>query len=60
MKCDIREMNCDSCCKFIEDDDAVHIEEDIIYCNSCYVDKAFKEFEDIHPICSRFEILDIR
>ena len=50
---------CDNCRELIKLDDIIHIEKDLIYCNSCYVNKAFKEFENIRPILSRFEILDL-
>jgi len=51
---------CDRCRELIKLDDIIHIEEDLIYHNSCYIDKAFKEFEGICPIESRFDILDLR
>lgn len=52
-------IRCDSCFKWIEESSITHIEEDVVSCNSCYVDKAFKEFENICPIENRWEILDL-
>ena len=55
-------MRCDTCLKLVEGSTYhmdFHLDGDIIFCNSCYANRAFREFDDIYPIVDRFEILDL-
>ena len=48
---------CKNCHKIIDND--ISFEFCTKKCKTEYIDKAFKDFEDMYPIESRFDILDL-